>query len=140
MTNRILIYLFSLLFAGSVAAENVLVEAESFAEPGGWMLDTQFIQIMGSPYLIAHGMGRPVEDATTTVKFSKPGTYRMWVRTKDWVAPWGAEGAPGRFQVAVGGKTVAMGFGAAGPEWLWDDGVEVEVAGMQAEVELKDLT
>ena len=41
----------------------VFVEAESFAHPGGWQLDTQFIQQMGSPYLLAHGLGKPVEDA-----------------------------------------------------------------------------
>ena len=55
------------LLAASQAADRVLVEAESFANPGGWSLDTQFIEIMGSPYLLAHGLGRPVADATTTV-------------------------------------------------------------------------
>eukprot|EP01035_Chromulina_nebulosa_P010515 gene10515-14126_t len=67
------------------AADRLLVEAESFASPGGWSLDTQFIDIMGSPYLIAHGLGQPVKDATTTVTFPATGTYRVWVRTKDWV-------------------------------------------------------
>ena len=38
-------------------AESVWVEAESLANHGGWMLDTQFIDIMGSPYLLAHGTG-----------------------------------------------------------------------------------
>src|SRR4051794_38675828 len=47
-----------LLVAGSArAADQVLVEAESFADPGGWVLDTQFTHVMGSPYLLAHGMG-----------------------------------------------------------------------------------
>ena len=40
----------------------LLVEAESFQNPGGWSLDTQFIEIMGSPYLLAHGLGKPVKD------------------------------------------------------------------------------
>lgn len=31
------------------AASPVLVEAEAFASHGGWTLDTQFIEIMGSP-------------------------------------------------------------------------------------------
>ncbi|MHB8899909.1 MAG: FAD-dependent oxidoreductase, partial [Thermoguttaceae bacterium] len=61
----------------------VYVEAESFEKPGGWCLDTQFIQIMGSPYLLAHGLGTPVEDATTVVRFAEPGEYRVFVRTKD---------------------------------------------------------
>ena len=98
---------YSLLFIlmlSSAMAENVLVEAESFSEPGGWKLDTQFIEIMGSPYLIAHGLGKPVDDAVTTVEFKKPGKYRVWVRTKDWVAPWDAPGAPGKFRVTIDGE------------------------------------
>lgn len=37
----------------------VLVEAESFNDKGGWFIDQQSMDIMGSPYLIAHGMGTP---------------------------------------------------------------------------------
>ena len=59
-----------LLVAGSIApAQDVLVEAESFDDGGGWQLDTQFIDEMGSPYMLAHGLGRPVKDATTKVRF-----------------------------------------------------------------------
>ena len=39
---------------------SVLVETESFAEKGGWVLDQQFMDQMGSPFLLAHGLGRPV--------------------------------------------------------------------------------
>ena len=49
------------------SAATVFVEAESFTDHGGWSLDTQFIREMGSPYLLAHGLGRPVADATTKV-------------------------------------------------------------------------
>ena len=55
------------LLPSAQAANQLLVEAESFQDPGGWVLDTQFIEIMGSPYLLAHGLGEPVKDATTTV-------------------------------------------------------------------------
>ena len=61
----------------AVRAQQVLVEAESFATHGGWKLDTQFIDTMGSPYLLAHGLGQPVKDATTTVEFSETGQYRV---------------------------------------------------------------
>jgi len=71
-------------------AATVLVEAESFTDHGGWSLDTQFIREMGSPYLLAHGLGTPVADATTTVRIPAAGTYHAWVRTKDWVARWQA--------------------------------------------------
>ncbi len=122
------------------AADRVLVEAESFQRHGGWSLDTQFIDLMGSPYLLAHGLGKPVADATTTVTFPAPGTYRVWVRTKDWVAVWKAPGTPGRFQVLIDGKPLAEEFGTKGAEWFWHDGGTVTVGAKQATVALKDLT
>ena len=48
------------------AATPVFIEAESFSQKGGWSVDQQFMDIMGSPYLLAHGMGCPVADATTS--------------------------------------------------------------------------
>src|SRR3954466_2957568 len=102
---KIFSFLALLASAGIAAAagDHLLVEAESFENPGGWVLDTQFIESMGSPYLMAHGMGEPVKDATTTARLPSAGTYRVWVRTKDWVARWKATGAPGKFQVTIGG-------------------------------------
>ena len=58
----------------------------------------------GSPYLLAHGLGRPVEDAVTEVEFPETGEYRVFVRTKDWVARWKAPAQPGRFQVLIDGQ------------------------------------
>ena len=74
--------------ARAANADHLLVEAESFKQPGGWVLDTQFIESMGSPYLLAHGLGQPVKDATTTVTLPGAGKYHVFVRTKDWVAKW----------------------------------------------------
>ena len=71
-------YLLALLFISlcshNVLAKDLLVEAESFTNPGGWSLDTQFIREMGSPYMLAHGLGKPVADASTTVEFAETGT------------------------------------------------------------------
>ena len=53
---------------------------------------------MGSPYLLAHGMGVRVADAATTVAFPQAGTYRVWVRAKDWVP---SHAGPGTFEVRV---------------------------------------
>ena len=127
----------------------VLVEAEGFKDTGGWVMDQQSMDQMGSAYLLAHGLGVPVADATTTVAFPQPGKYRLWVRTRDWVAPWKtaeihpdmrAEGTPGIFQVIVDGKTLATTFGNEGEDWHWQDGGVVEVAGKTAQVALHDLT
>ena len=126
--------------AGNVRADQLLVEAESFAQPGGWQLDTQFIKIMGSPYLLAHGLGQPVEDATTTVRLPSPGEYRVWVRTKDWVARWNAPGHPGRFQLLVNGQPLAETFGTQGADWFWHDGGVVNIPQPQVQLALRDLT
>lgn len=117
----------------------VLVEAEQFADLGGWVVDQQFMDQMGSPYLLAHGLGVPVRDATTTVDFSGPKPYRVWVRTRDWVAPWKAPGAPGRFQLLVNGHPLPATFGTEGAEWHWQDGGIQRLAG-KTQLALHDLT
>jgi hypothetical protein len=137
---RFLIVISLLLVCQSAtAADHVLVEAEAFEKTGGWLVDQQFMDIMGSPYLLAHGLGEPVTDATTQVKFPVPGTYRVWVRTRDWVAPWKAPGTPGRFQLVIDGKPLAATFGTQGAEWHWQDGGNIEIADT-ATVALHDLT
>ena len=32
---------------------------------GGWVVDTQAMDVMGSPYVLAHGLGEPVARART---------------------------------------------------------------------------
>jgi hypothetical protein len=126
---------------GSNANSNefVFVEAEQFENFGGWNIDQQSMERMGSPYLLAHGLGIPVEDATTKINFPSEGTYRVWVRTKDWVAPWNAPGAPGKFQLKVNGKPIKEVFGTKGADWHWHDGKTVKV-GKNATLALHDLT
>jgi len=122
----------------SAAPSTVLVEAESFADQGGWKVDTQFIEVMGSPYLIAHGLGKPVEDAVTKVKVPASGTYHVWARTKDWVAHWGAPGTPGRFQLLVNGTAMANDLGTKGAEWHWQKAGTVTLEAGESELRLKD--
>ena len=128
------------LYGSISSGADVLVEAESFESHGGWKLDTQFIQEMGSPYLLAHGLGRPVDDAETTVEFKEGGSYRIYVRTKDWVAQWKAPGTPGRFQLSVNGKKVDTEFGTRGEKWSWHDGGVVEIPAGKVKLGLHDLT
>jgi len=126
--------------AASVVAQHVLVEAESFKDPGGWVLDQQFMDQMGSPFLLAHGLGVPVRDAVTTVTLPEAGKYRVWVRTRDWVATWNAPGAPGRFQLLVEGTALPTTFGTEGAEWHWQDGGTVEIQNGETKLALHDLT
>ena len=122
------------------AETTVLVEAESFADHGGWKLDTQFIHEMGSPYLLAHGLGRPVADAKTTITIPVAGRYRVFVRTKDWVARWQAAGAPGRFQLAVNDTPLDVAFGSENAAWHWQSGGEIDLPAGEASLTLHDLT
>jgi FAD dependent oxidoreductase/FAD binding domain len=140
IAQRVAFVLVALLAAVGVRADRLLVEAESFDSSGGWSLDTQFIQQMGSPYLLAHGLGRPVDDATTTVQFPATGRYRVFVRTKDWTARWQAAGHPGQFQVLMNGRPLAETFGLQGPQWFWQDGGAVEVKDKAVKLALHDLT
>lgn len=146
--NFVFTFLFALCLmsfgATTVPAQTLFVEAESFETQGGWKLDTQFLHIMGSPYLLAHGLGEPVDDAVTSLEVEKAGQYRVWVRTKDWVAPFdkalGEEGAPGRFELVIGGNRINKVFGAEGAEWHWQEGGTVYLPEGTAEIRLHDLT
>lgn len=58
MNRFFILILFSVLSVVSQAQNNtLLIEAESFANKGGWVVDQQFVEQMGSPYLLAHGLG-----------------------------------------------------------------------------------
>jgi len=124
----------------ALSGGEVFVEAESFTDHGGWKLDTQFIQQMGSPYLLAHGLGRPVQDAHTSIEIAEGGTYRVWVRTIDWVARWDAGPPPGKFQVLINGTPLAETFGTRGADWSWHDGGTVKLSEGTSQLTLRDLT
>ncbi|MFN2352469.1 MAG: NADH-dependent oxidoreductase, partial [Kiritimatiellia bacterium] len=118
----------------------LLIEAEYFEDLGGWTLDTTAIGSMGTPYLMAHGLGIPVADARTTLQFPSQGAWRVWVRTLDWVARWDAPGAPGKFQVLINGRPCPTIFGTKGVVWHWQDGGVVEIACPNVTIALRDLT
>ena len=122
------------------AGREVLIEAEAFDDRGGWVVDQQFMDEMGSPFALAHGLGVPVKDASTVVTFPAAGKYHIWVRTRDWVAPWKAPGTPGKFQLLVDGKAVKTTFGTGGAKWHWQSGGAVEITNTKTVVALHDLT
>lgn len=126
------------LASWSAAAEPVVwLEAESFADVGGWSNDTQFVDLVGSPYLLATGVGRPVPDAITQAQIPAAGEYRLWVRCKDWLP----EHSPGQFQVIVAGKPAQVVFGkAAKSDWQWVDGGLFALPPGAVEVRLHDQT
>jgi FAD dependent oxidoreductase/Concanavalin A-like lectin/glucanases superfamily len=114
------------------------IDAEDFTDYGGWLLDTQFVHLMGSAYLIAAGVGTPVDDATAEVNIAKPGTYRLWVRTRDWFP----EHSPGTFQVLVNGEACKPTFGQeeGSDEWSWKPGGEFALPEGKTRIALHDIT
>ncbi len=130
-------------------ADEVLIDAESFPDLGGWVVDQQSMDQMGSPYLMAHGLGEAVTDARTTFRINKGGKHRVWVRTRDWVGKWKtdefdgpmkASGSPGIFNVVMDGRPLEVLFGEKGAEWHWQDGGTVELAAGEHHLALRDLT
>lgn len=118
------------------ATTGILIEAESFDDYGGWVVDSQFAHEMGSPYLLAHGLGRPVADARTVVQIPEPGEWYVWVRAKDWVPGH----HPGRFTVHIGGTELAVTFGANDKGWSWEPAGPIALESGPADVVLHDLT
>ena len=121
-------------------AATVFVEAEAFTDKGGWVVDQQFMDQMGSPFLMAHGLGVPVADAKTTVSIPADGTYRVLARTRNWTAPWGLKDAAGKFQILVNGRMLGGTLGVKGAEWGWEEAGTVPLEKGTAELVLRDLT
>jgi hypothetical protein len=129
-----------LLLLGTVftsCKNEIFVECESFDHQGGWVVDPQFVEQMGSPYLMAHGMGEAVENASTTIQVPSGGTYHVWARTTDW-AP-GNWKAPGRFNIWVDGKKLEETMGTF-KGWGWNYAGKIDMEEGSAIIELEDLT
>lgn len=140
--KQIIISLLLIVMASCAKSSDIFVEAELFENKGGWVVDAQFMDQMGSPYLMAHGLGKPVADAETPVEFPEKGTYHIWVRTFNWNAPWDAGQAPGVFQLLADGKVVAGKLGDGPTEWGWQKAgvLDVKKNGERVMISLHDLT
>ena len=131
-----------LLLSPSLAARGhrVLVDAESFDDPGGWVTDQQSAHILGSPYLLSHGAGRPVADATTTVRLPHAGTWYVYVRTHNWTAPWFDGEGPGAFRVVADGTVLDAVCGTTGSGWMWQEAGRFQTVRKEVRLALRDLT
>lgn len=107
---------------------------------GGWVLDQQSMTIMGSPYLLAHGMGVPVEDACTPVTSEEGGTYYLWVRTRDWTRTWDSNESAGKFLVLINGQAAPKTLGTTKAEWHWQYGGKVCLKKGENTIALHDMT
>mgnify|MGYP000382864361 CR=1 FL=1 len=135
--KKILVISCFCFLSATIYGQDILVEAESFDDPGGWVVDSQFVQQMGSPYLMAHGMGQPVKNATTVVRFPEKGEYHIWVRTMNWVP--GDWEAPGRFKLQVGNVALEKVLGKRSG-WGWEYVGSSKVKTASEKVQLIDQT
>lgn len=121
-------------------SDDIFIEAENMESLGGWVLDQQSMAAMGSPYIMAHGMGVPVADASTVVVSENGGTYHLWVRTRDWTRVWDREESAGRFQVYVNDRPVRRIMGTEDADWHWQYGGKVRLNKGENVLALHDLT
>lgn len=120
-------------------AQTLWVETEQFEHKGGWVVDAQFMDQMGSPYLMAHGNGRPVEDATTSLLIDRTAVYHVWVRTYNWNAPWDSKLSPGVFRLLIENKQIGDILGTS-PQWGWQYAGKMRLQKGKVQLALHDLT
>ncbi|MBT3193295.1 MAG: FAD-dependent oxidoreductase [Verrucomicrobia bacterium] len=127
-------------WAGTSATSSLLVEAESFKERGGWVLDQQAMDKMGAPYLMAHGLGLPVANAKRSITIVSPGAYHVYARTHNWTSTWYDGEGPGAFKLIVNGTPLAETLGTRGNEWHWQYAGAADLPAGKTALELHDLT
>ena len=134
MKIKLLLLTFFPFFLSAQMKQTIFVEAESFTLKGGWVVDQQFMDVMGSSFLMAHGMGIPVNDASTLVKFPQKGKYKVYVRTRNWSDQWSKKEAAGQFQIAINDQLLPKILGKDHPNWAWTPCGEVEIESMEVKV------
>jgi len=137
MKRQILFLVLMIATSVPCLCQNILIEAESFSDKGGWLVDPQFVEQMGSPYLLAHGMGQPVKNAETSFTNKKRGEYHVWVRTKNWIP--GNWDAPGTFHIQIDNHLFPEKLGTAA-DWNWQYAGSLKINKGIHEMILKDLT
>jgi len=135
-SHRVLLVPALLLLLSSCHKE-IFVECEGFDQKGGWVVDPQFVEQVGSPYLMAHGMGEPVDNASTTIQVPSGGSYHVWARTTDWApGPWES---PGQFNIWFGEEKLPETMGQH-PRWGWNYAGKVSLKKGPVIVQLEDQT
>ena len=62
--------------------DRIFLETAVFEDLGGWVIDTQCVEAMGSAYLLAHGIGKPVADAVTRFCTAEDGEWQVMADRK----------------------------------------------------------
>ena len=120
-----------------------LVSADKFISEGGaggWVVDQQAMDVLGSPYLLAHGAGVPVQDVCGAVQLPSSGRWHVWVRTYNWTSPWSEKEGPGAFNVTIDGNALEKVCGNTGDKWEWQYAGSFRASDACVTVGLHDLT
>lgn len=114
------------------------IDAIEFQDKGGWKEDTQFVHLMGCGYLMAaYKPGIPVEDAHTTVQIPAAGTYRIWVRDRNWLR----SHSPGTFCLLVNGEHNGTILGKQPSDaWVWEIAGDFKLEAGPCQLSMHDLT
>ena len=115
-------------------------EAETFADPGGWVIDTQSYETCAFAYLLAHGIGKKVADARTEAVIPQAGTYRAFVHTRNWSAVWNRGTPAGKFLLKIDDIPFEHTLGTASPNWSWQFAGVMELSAGKHTLSLEDLT
>ena len=137
-----ILFLLLLFLPQYISSQTLFLEAENFSDKGGWMVDHQSYDQIGSFYLLAHGNGVPVKNASTNFVISKSGEYHVYVLTRNWMATWYEDNkyAPGVFQVALNDKKLNNSSGNSGKNWDWQYCGSMNLAKGSNKIELIDQT
>ena len=115
-------------------------EAETFADPGGWVIDTQSYETCAFAYLLAHGIGKKVADARTDAVIPQTGTYRAFVHTRNWSAVWNRGTPAGKFLLKMDDVPFEHTLGTASQNWSWQFAGVMELSAGKHTLSLEDLT
>lgn len=102
-----------------IIMSSIFIEAESFKNRGGWVADTSSMEMIHSAYLMAHGMGVPVDDASTDFEITDDGEYYIWSLTRDWTSVWNIKEPAGKYTIKIDGSEFNSILGTNGKEWAW---------------------
>jgi hypothetical protein len=119
---------------------HIFIEAESFSNKGGWVVDTASMENIHSAYLMAHGMGEPVDDAVTEFDIPDNGEYNIWALTRDWTSVWNVKDSAGKFNIKIDGTELENTLGTNGKEWAWQFAGKTLLKKGRHTIALHDLT
>lgn len=118
----------------------IFLEAESFRKLGGWVVDQQSMETIHSSYIMAHGMGVPVENAATEIHIDNTAKYNVWVLTRDWTSVWDVRESAGKFSLAIDEIELENTLGTNGKDWAWQSAGSATLKSGTHTLSLRDLS